>query len=577
MVVNGWIRRGWGWAWPAVRATLPLFLTARIWLSLLAVAVTWLFPSLDAADEYMRGMDPVSGGWQGWLLGPWQRWDALWYTSIASKGYDPADGSPAFFPLYVLLVRWGGTLLGGDYLLAALLASPDWQEALSSGLVAQVRAHRLTPGQNRNFVDTVVNQLVALNGPRVEEMVAQGCVDETDLFEALATWPAVLRGPDPELSFLGLNLTSACNFSPKCVYCNQPATPDLVTLQTWKDLVHEVVPQRVEPGPYIYLTGGEPLLLGEALWGDQGLVRHATERGCAVNINTNATMITPPVALRLIGCGLAQLHISLDTADPSLQNALCGGDQYGAILRGIYNVQLARDLLGVDYPGVHTNCVLTNRNADRFPELIAFLLDKRKRTADRKDPFYNDLFPHIIPVGGDSNVGLRPSEAGFTRFYEDTWADAERVWKEYQIELGVPEAQVAAMSGFFANPYQRVTHRGGLAAYARVSAEGRYGRLALARHCYVAPTQASFTPDGAQYYCGSHAIRHLLPIGNIQERGVFASIREGLAGLAELPDEQNCYGCALATLYINQSVEKRLQERVAEWLQRGAKDKAETA
>ena len=450
--------------------------------------------------------------------------------------------------------------------LETLLASPQWQRVLNSGLVEETRAERIAPGRRRDFAATVIDQLVALNGPRVQTMISQGCRDRDTLFERLATWPDRLGGGDLKLSFLGLNLTSQCNFSPKCIYCNQPATPDTMALEDWKGIIEEVVPQRADPGPYVYLTGGEPLLLGEALWGDRGLVRHAAERGCAVNVNTNATLITPDVAMRLIKSGLAQLHISLDTADEALQNALCGSERFGAILRGIYNVQLARDLVGVSYPGIHTNCVLTKRTAGRFPELIAFILAKRKRTVDREDPFYNDLFPHLIPVGGESNVGLRPSEAGFQRFYEETWARAEAVWAEYQMKGGVAEEDVASLSGFFANPYQRVKHQGGLEAYARASAEGRYGRLALARHCYVAPTQASFIPDGAQYRCGSHAIRRLLPIGNLHERGVFASIRQGIAGLAELPEEEACYGCALATLHINQTVEKRLGEKLDEML-----------
>jgi hypothetical protein len=78
----------------------------------------------------------------------------------------------------------------------------------------------------------------------------------------------------------------------------------------------------------------------------------------------------------------------------------------------------------------------------------------------------------------------------------------------------------------------------------------------------VAPTQASFRPDGSQYRCGSHAIRGILPIGNIRERGVFASIRAGIDGLEQLPEEEQCYGCALATLYINQAVEAKLKEKV---------------
>ncbi len=45
--------------------------------------------------------------------------DAPWFLRLADTGYAPDDGSAAFFPLYPLLVRAVGTLLGGSWLLAA--------------------------------------------------------------------------------------------------------------------------------------------------------------------------------------------------------------------------------------------------------------------------------------------------------------------------------------------------------------------------------------------------------------------------------------------------------------------------
>jgi hypothetical protein len=474
--------------------------------------------------------------------------------------------------------------------LERLLATPAWQEALASGLVEEVRAGRITPGKLRGFIDTVVDQLLAFNAPRVQRLIAAGCADDERLLDELARWPAWLDGRDPMISFLGLNLTAECNFSPKCIYCNQPYIPAAVDLAGWKRIIAEVTGKMEPPsppakgegsggaaplpeegegsggaGPYIYITGGEPLVLGEAIWGDGGLVRFATERGAGVNVNTNGVGITPRVALRLIKAGTARLHISLDTPDQALQDYLNGGEHFQQVLAGTYNVQLARDLVGVGYPVIHTNCVLTNRNLDSFPQLFAFLLEKHKQTADRDDPFYNDLFPHVIPVGGAANDWLRPTAEEFRRFYEGVWPEVCALWERYQDSLGVPKEKRGALFGYFSNPFLRVRHTGGLGAYVQASAEGRYGRLALSRHCYVAPTQASFTPDGEQYRCGAHAIRHVEPIGQIAGRGVFESIREGIAGLAALPQEALCDGCALATLYINQSVETKLKEKVVAW------------
>jgi len=457
--------------------------------------------------------------------------------------------------------------------LKQLLNSPSWQRVIMSGLVEEVKAERIEPNPVRNFINTVLDQLLNFNGEKVKTLIAEGIDDENYLISELGKWQDSLSNQEPIISFLGLNVTPACNFGPKCIYCNQPWVEPMDSIDWWKKIIEEVTQNVNGKGPYMYITGGEPLLLKEKIWGDDGLVRFATERGAGVNVNTNATMITPEVALSFIKSGLAKLHISLDTPDKDIQNFLAGSERFDKILEGIYNIQLARDLVGVGYPIIHTNCVLTNKNLEDFPKLFAFILAKHKQTADRNDPFYNDLFMHVIPVGGKENDWLRPTEDEFRRFYEAIWKEVCDIWNDYQDKMGVPQDKRGALFGYFSNPFLRVKHKGGLDAYVKASAEGLYGKLALSKHCYVAPTQAAFTPDGSQYMCGSHAIRHLFPIGNIRERGVFDSIRASIPSVIEkVPDEDYCYGCALATLYINQAVESRLKEKVIEFknlIQRG--------
>lgn len=441
------------------------------------------------------------------------------------------------------------------------LKSDIWRDTIDSGLIKTVDEEKVKPGETIDYIDNVVNQLFGFNGDRIKHLIARGNEDKAYLLRELSRWPADCEGKNPILSFVGFNVTAACDFDPKCMYCNQPEVESSVDLDTWKNAIEDITANNNREGTYIYITGGEPLILGEEIWGDDGLIRFASERGAAVNVNTNAMALTPDIALRFIKVGLAKLHISLDSADKNIQNYLFGGERFNKILDGIYNVQLARDIIDVSYPVIHTNCVLTNKNLDSFPELFAFILEKHEQTVDEDAPFYNDLFPHVIPVGG-SNDQLRPSEKGFRRFYEKTWPRVTQMWDTYQAERGVAEGKRGILFGYFSNPFLRVAHQNGLDAYVRASEKGRYGELALAQYCHVAPTQASFTPDGNQYRCGSHAIRRIHPLGNIKDRGVFENIKNGIAGLDNLPNEEDCYGCALATLYINQSVEERLKETV---------------
>ncbi len=448
--------------------------------------------------------------------------------------------------------------------LERLIDSPSWQRVIDSGLVEEVKSDRIEPNKVRNFIDTVLNQLLGFNEERVRKIAAERDMDDEQILSELAKWPEGLNGSDPVISFLGLNVTPECNFDPKCIYCNQPWVEPTVDLQGWKDIIAEVTAGSNGEGPYIYITGGEPLLLGEQVWGDNGLVRYATERGAGVNVNTNATMITPEVALHFIKSGLSKLHISLDTPDRETQNFLFNGDRFDRVMEGIYNVQIARDIVGVDYPIIHTNCVLTNKNLEHFPQLFAFILEKHKQTPDKSDPFFNDLLIHVIPVGGDENKPIRPTDLEFKRFYNEIWDTVSGMWGDYQKRIGVPQDKRGDLLAYFSNPFLRVKHEGGLDAYAQVSAEGVYGILALSKHCYVAPTQATFTPDGEQYRCGSHAIRHIFPIGNIKDGGVFDDIKAAISSPVVLPQRERCYGCALATLHINQAVESKLKEKAKE-------------
>jgi hypothetical protein len=75
------------------------------------------------------------------VLAPLARWDSVWYLRIADSGYGDSTARAAFFPLYPLLVRGVGTVLGGSH--AALLAAA-YLVSLACFLAALVLLHRLT-------------------------------------------------------------------------------------------------------------------------------------------------------------------------------------------------------------------------------------------------------------------------------------------------------------------------------------------------------------------------------------------------------------------------------------------------
>jgi hypothetical protein len=98
-----------------------IFATMRVSLSLIAALALFQFPLYPTM--YYHGVPPVPPGIANALVGVWQRFDTLWYTKIAMQGYAQGDGTTVFFPLYPLLTRLVGKVLGGNYLLGGIIVS----------------------------------------------------------------------------------------------------------------------------------------------------------------------------------------------------------------------------------------------------------------------------------------------------------------------------------------------------------------------------------------------------------------------------------------------------------------------
>ena len=112
-----------------------MFVWSRLALWALAAATVVVFE-----DE----LNPARGRWDrprlhelGAAADVWARWDSDWYLRIAESGYHWPSSTPAFFPLYPLLVGGLGRLLGDHFLLAGLVVS------LAAGAGAFVLLHRL--------------------------------------------------------------------------------------------------------------------------------------------------------------------------------------------------------------------------------------------------------------------------------------------------------------------------------------------------------------------------------------------------------------------------------------------------
>jgi Gpi18-like mannosyltransferase len=109
---------------------LGMFVAFRIIISIWAVVISLIFPvkgdvgapTFDFYTHLVADSYAKDSWFEKFGLWPWYRWDTEWYLRIAVNGYNK-NGSIAFAPLYPLLIRGFGLLLGKHFLLAAIIIS----------------------------------------------------------------------------------------------------------------------------------------------------------------------------------------------------------------------------------------------------------------------------------------------------------------------------------------------------------------------------------------------------------------------------------------------------------------------
>jgi hypothetical protein len=99
-----------------------------LWTSRLVVMATGILAVLSfGRAPGTAGFDPVRltapfGYFGNLLVAPLARWDSVWYLAIAHGGYDHEPARTAFFPLYPLVTRGLGVVIGSD-LVAGVIVS----------------------------------------------------------------------------------------------------------------------------------------------------------------------------------------------------------------------------------------------------------------------------------------------------------------------------------------------------------------------------------------------------------------------------------------------------------------------
>ncbi len=98
--------------------TLALFLSLRVLLGLVVLYVWWagMTPGpchFELARNGWATIPPLADQGPAFpLVGVWQRWDACWYSKIATFGYEANENSVNFWPLFPLLTALVSLVLG---------------------------------------------------------------------------------------------------------------------------------------------------------------------------------------------------------------------------------------------------------------------------------------------------------------------------------------------------------------------------------------------------------------------------------------------------------------------------------
>jgi MoaA/NifB/PqqE/SkfB family radical SAM enzyme len=163
-----------------------------------------------------------------------------------------------------------------------------------------------------------------------------------------------------------VEVTGACNLRCRmCLVRYRPAldrTEGSLSFETFCRLVDEL-PQLST----VTLQGlGEPLLAPRLL----DMVEYAARRGCRVDFNTNATLLTRARAERLVRAGLASLHVSIDGATAPTYEGIRDGARFATVERHVRGLVEIKHALGAERPELSLVFVAMRRNVAELPHLV---------------------------------------------------------------------------------------------------------------------------------------------------------------------------------------------------------------
>lgn len=216
----------------------------------------------------------------------------------------------------------------------------------------------------------------------------------------------------PKLQQLFLEVTPRCNLS--CIHCgsrcDEHAQTSEVSLEEYRSLlarVRESFGTRV----FIVLTGGEPMLRSDIY----ELGAYIRDLGFSWGMTTNATLISPDAAARLVESGLCTVSISIDGTAPTHDAVRRKAGAYDAAVAGIKNLAATGGL-----KELQVTSVMNHQTIDEIDQLFNIMVDL---------PIHSWRLANVEPIGSalhHPEILFQPSD--YARLFSFIKEKREQKW-----------------------------------------------------------------------------------------------------------------------------------------------------
>jgi len=246
---------------------------------------------------------------------------------------------------------------------------------------------------------------------------------------------------------LQIEVTGACNLRCKmCLVRYRPALPRVagsMPFETFRRIV-DALPELHT----ITLQGlGEPLLAPDLF----AMIEHASARGIRMGFNTNATLLHPAAAERLIEARLAWLCVSLDGASAATYESIRDGARFADVERNVRFLVRRKRERGATLPDLSIVFVAMRRNVAELPEMVRLCAEwgvpklhvqNLSHSFDDTDPAgaYREIrdFAAAEALWSAGEAAAERAAQGSVRAAEESFAEAQKIAGELQVALRLP-------------------------------------------------------------------------------------------------------------------------------------------